>query len=156
MAKCKRNKKESFTQFVSRFHGLSSQHLIHAGLSSSPQVGEVPAITLPENTNLGETTHPSVKIQLINAAESRKKMKVPYALSDQDSEDMDKVKDKITSGLSSFEVSEDDKALSVMDKFQQVSSAVSEALDILTGVITRSKQVLDLERARLVGGHLHL
>ncbi len=82
------------------------------------------------NANLGETTHQSAKIQLINAAESRKEQekKAPYALSDQDSEDLDKVEDKITSGLSSFEVSEGDDALSVTEKFQQVSSAVTEAL----------------------------
>ncbi len=135
-------KNKSLTQFVSRFHGLASQHLIHAGLSSSSQVGEFLAITLLGNANLGETTHQGAKIQLINAAESRieKEKKALYVLTDQDSEDLDKVKDKITSGLSSFEVSEGDDVLSVTEKFQQVSSAIAEALEILTGIITRSKR----------------
>ncbi len=73
---------------------------------------------------------------MLLSLEKKKEKKAPYALLDQDFEDLDKVKDKITSGLSSFEVSEGDDALFVTEKFQQVSSVVTEALEIPTVVIT--------------------
>ncbi len=63
VVKCKRNKNESLTQFVSRFHGLAFATLDPRRASSSSQVGEVLAITLLGNANLGETTHQSAKIQ---------------------------------------------------------------------------------------------
>lgn len=71
VSNCRRRKGESLSSFVSRFSGLASEHLMHADTSPNSKIGEVLAITLITNANLGETTHQSAKIQLINAAKAR-------------------------------------------------------------------------------------
>ncbi len=50
---------------------LASEHLMQAGSSPTSKVGEVLAITMLNNANLGDTTLSNAKIQLINAAQSR-------------------------------------------------------------------------------------
>ncbi len=71
VSNCRRKKNESLSSFVSRFSGLASEHLMHADASPNSKIGEVLAITLITNANLGETTHQSAKIQLISAAKAR-------------------------------------------------------------------------------------
>ncbi len=62
VSNCRRRKNESLSSFVSRFSGLASDHLIHAGTSPNSKVGEVLAIALLGNANLHDTTHQSAKI----------------------------------------------------------------------------------------------
>ena len=71
VSNCRRKKGETLTSYTSRFSGLASEHLMHADTSPNSKIGEVLAITLLTNANLGETTHQSAKIQLINAAKAR-------------------------------------------------------------------------------------
>ena len=68
---CRRQRNEDLGTFVSRFRGLAADHLMHGGLSSSSQVGEVLAITLLNNANLSEETLTSAKLQLISLAQAR-------------------------------------------------------------------------------------
>jgi len=68
---CRRRRNEELSTFVSRFRGLSADHLMHGGLSASSQVGEVLAITLLNNANLSEETLTNAKLQLIALAQAR-------------------------------------------------------------------------------------
>ncbi len=65
---CTRRPSQSLSSLVTRSTGLASEHLIQAGSSPTSTVGEVLAITMLNNANLGDTTLSSAKIQLINAA----------------------------------------------------------------------------------------
>ena len=49
---CRRLKNEDVRTFISRFQGLAAEHLMHAGETSSSQIGEVLAITLLNNADL--------------------------------------------------------------------------------------------------------
>ena len=69
---CKKRKGEDLTSFASRFRGLAAEHLMHAGATSSSQIGEVLSITLLNNAALSEGTLTNAKLQLIALAESRK------------------------------------------------------------------------------------
>ena len=68
---CRRNRNEDLGTFVSRFHSLAPDHIMHGGLSSSSQVGIVITITLLNNVNLSEETLTSAKLQLISLAQAR-------------------------------------------------------------------------------------
>ena len=68
---CRRRRNEDLRAFVPRFRGLAADHLMHGGLSSSSQVGEVLAITLLNNANLSEETLTNAKLQLIALAKER-------------------------------------------------------------------------------------
>jgi len=71
VSSCRRKKNEDLSMFVSRFRGLSAEHLMHSHSSSSSQIGEVLAITLLNNANLEEGTLTNAKLQLISLAEAR-------------------------------------------------------------------------------------
>ncbi len=49
--------------------------------------------------------------------ENKRRKKAIYALTDQDTRDLDKVKKKLTPGLSSFVVADNDDVLSITEKF---------------------------------------
>ena len=68
---CRRHRNKDLRAFVSRFRGLAADHLMHGGLSSSSQVGEVLAITLLNNANLSEETLTNTKLQLFALAKER-------------------------------------------------------------------------------------
>ena len=68
---CVRRNNEHLNRFVDRFRGVASEHLMHAGASSSSQIGEVLAITMLNNAKLEEGTLTNAKMQLIGLAESR-------------------------------------------------------------------------------------
>ena len=68
---CRRRRSEDLNTFVSRFRGLAADHLMHGGLSSSSQVGEVLAITLLNNASLSDETLTNAKLQLISLAQAR-------------------------------------------------------------------------------------
>ena len=68
---CHHRRNEDLLAFVSRFRGLGADHLMHGGLSSSSQVGEVLAIKLLNNANLREETLTNAKLQLIALAKER-------------------------------------------------------------------------------------
>ena len=70
---CKRRTNESILNFVSKFSGLAAEDLMFAGTTPASKVGEVLAITMLNNANLGEITNQSAKMQLLNAAEARRK-----------------------------------------------------------------------------------
>ncbi len=78
---------------MTRFTGLVSEHLIQAGSSPASKVGEVLAITLLNNANVGDTALSSAKIQLINAAQSREVGVIRnYTLEDQDCDNIKSIK----------------------------------------------------------------
>ena len=68
---CRRWRSEDLNTFVSRFRRLAADHLMHGGLSSSPQVGELLAITLLNTASLSEETLTNAKLQLISFAQAR-------------------------------------------------------------------------------------
>ena len=68
---CRRRRSEDLNTFVSRSRGLAADHLMHGGLSSSSQVGQVLAITLLNNASLSEETLTNAKLQLISLAQAR-------------------------------------------------------------------------------------
>lgn len=68
---CVRHKSEDLSAFVSRFRGLAAEHMMHAGVSSNSQVGEILAITLLNNSNLSEETLSNAKMQLVGMAQSK-------------------------------------------------------------------------------------
>ncbi len=72
VSNCTRKLTEALFNFVTRFTGLASEYLMQAGSPPNSKVGEVLAITILNNANLGETMISSAKIQLINAAGSPK------------------------------------------------------------------------------------
>lgn len=65
---CHRKNNERLPLFVSRFHGLASEHLMIADESPSSTVGEVLAITLLNNANLPQSTLINAKSELIKMA----------------------------------------------------------------------------------------
>lgn len=67
----RRGKEENLNRFVDRFRGLASDQLMHAGASSSSQIGEVLAITLLNNANLEEGILANANMQLTSLAEPR-------------------------------------------------------------------------------------
>ncbi len=71
MSSCTRRASESLSSFVTRFTGLASEQLMQVGSSPTVKIGQVLAITLLNNANLGDSTLSSAKIQLIKAAQSR-------------------------------------------------------------------------------------
>ena len=75
---CWRDRSENLSTFVLRFRRLAAEHLLHANASSSSQIGEVLAITLLNNANLGEGTLTNAKLQLISHAEARISEKEKY------------------------------------------------------------------------------
>ncbi len=56
VSNCTRKPTEALSNFVTRFTGLASEHLMKVGSSPNSKVGEVLAITMQNNANLGETT----------------------------------------------------------------------------------------------------
>ncbi len=68
---CRKRKGEDLNSFASRFRRLAADYLLHAGSTSSSQVGEVPAITLLNNAALSDDTLKIAKLQLIALSESR-------------------------------------------------------------------------------------
>lgn len=62
---------ESLSSFVSRFHGLASEHLMISNATASSQVGEVLAITLLNNARLPDSTLTNAKLELISRGEVR-------------------------------------------------------------------------------------
>jgi len=73
VANCRRTRNESLEAYVIRFSGLASEHLMLAGASSSSKVGEVLAITMVNNANLGETTNTAAQMQLLHLAYERER-----------------------------------------------------------------------------------
>ena len=71
---CRKRRGEDLNSFVSRFQGLAAEHLMHAGATSSSQIGEVLAITLLNNAALDESTLTNAKLRLISLAESRREL----------------------------------------------------------------------------------
>ncbi len=66
---------------------------MQAGSSPTSKVGEVLAITLLNNANLGDTTLSSAKIKLINAAQSRQLgVTRNYTLEDQDCDNLKSIR----------------------------------------------------------------
>ncbi len=56
VSNCTRKPTEALSNFVTRFTGLASKHLMQAGSSPNSKVGEVLAISMLNNANLGEIT----------------------------------------------------------------------------------------------------
>lgn len=63
---CCRKSPEDVGTFVARFRGLAAEHLIHAGLASTSQMGEVLAIAMRKNPNLSEETLTITKTSMLN------------------------------------------------------------------------------------------
>ena len=70
---CTRKKDERLSIFASRFRGLASKHLRYCGASTSSQTGQILAITLLNNTRLGEIVLTNAKVKLIVLAQDRAK-----------------------------------------------------------------------------------
>ena len=72
---CRRDRIEKLSSFVSRFRRLAAKHLLHVNTFSSSQIGEMLAITLPNNANLEYGTLTNAKLQLIAHNEARNREK---------------------------------------------------------------------------------
>jgi hypothetical protein len=68
---CKHGTTERLSNFVSRFWGLASTHLMHAQASQDSQLGEMLAIVPSNNSTLDANTLASAKLELICAVEVR-------------------------------------------------------------------------------------
>jgi hypothetical protein len=68
---CKRKPKEALNTFVSRFWRLATDHLMHAGTSSSSQTAEMLAIILLNNASLRDETLTATTLELIRLDVSR-------------------------------------------------------------------------------------
>lgn len=71
VTKCRRQKIEHLSTYVSRFRSLAAIYLLYSHASSTSQFGELLAITLLNNACLEECTLTNTKIHLISLAEGR-------------------------------------------------------------------------------------
>lgn len=70
---CGREKHEKLSNFVSRFRGLTTKHLLHANASSSSQIGGIVGHNCAENAHLEDETLTNAKLQTISHKEAREK-----------------------------------------------------------------------------------
>ena len=92
---CRRLKKEDVRIFISRFQGLAAEHLMHAGETSSSQIGEVLAINLLNNADLEKSTLTNAMLQLIGFSQARRNSSKGADMYEVSSASIQKVKDGI-------------------------------------------------------------
>lgn len=68
MTTLRRGKNEDIKPITSEFQELAVEHIIHAGVAISENIGEVLAITFLNNANLKDSTLMKAKLQLFQFA----------------------------------------------------------------------------------------
>lgn len=147
---CKRGANETITNYVSRFHGLASKHLIRAGTTSSEQIGEVLAITVLNNANLSSTNLNQAKMNLIALAQGKEddNKGIMLQINENQMKMMREAVEVSATGIASSRFDHNDRKVEILRKMQDLRKNARKAASKMRTLFLELHEQKEKERRR--------